>query len=147
MFKTPHRIWIYFTAFIITLLASVSLSASPINFRYPDMKLDQYQVKKFMDLCDYHEKKAKKYLKRAEDICWWMPDLDAREKGQCCIRAIVASIGGTTPVSKMVLSLLSLFETYTEAALGDWYELQDNLLEANYHFEMLEFYQEVLVKG
>ena len=153
MFKNPHKLWIYATAFILMLFASISLHAfhipsyAPAYLRCPEMKLDADQVKKYIDLCDYHEKQAKKYLKKAEDICWWMPDLEAAEKGQGAIRAIVASIGGTTPLSKMVLSLLSIFETYTEAALGDWYELQDNLLEAHYHLEMLEFYQEVLVKA
>ena len=153
MFKTPHKLWIYVTAFILMLFASISLNAfhipsyAPAYLKFPEMKLEPEQVKKYMDLCDYHENKAKKALQRAEDICWWMPDLDAREKGQAFIRAIVASIGGANPATKMILSLLSFFETYTEAALGEWYELQDNLLEAHYHLEMLEFYQEVLVKA
>lgn len=151
MFKTPHKFWIYFIAFIVTLFTSITLSAYPINntdfLRFPNMELDESQVKKYTDLCNYHEKRAKKFLKMADDICWWMPDLEAREQGQCAIRAIMASIGGTTVVSKMVLSLLSLFESYAEAALGDWCALQDNLMEANYHLEMLEFYKEVLEKA
>lgn len=153
MFKTPHKLWIYLTAFIMMLFASISLHSTHIpiphvaHFRFPQMKLDPDQVKKYMDLCDYHEKEAKKLLLKAEKICWWMPDLEAAEQGKAYIRAIVASIGGTTPLTKMVLSLLSLFETYAEVALGDWCELQDHLIDAHYHLEMVEFYQEVLVKG
>ncbi len=112
-----------------------------------EMKLNNNDVEKYMDLCDFHQHKADMCIAKANEISLYLPNATDRDKSMACLSTILASIAPPTPMSKIVAMAISLLGHYAVACMDEWHLMQQCLHQAKYHYEMLEFYQEVLIKA
>ncbi|MGK5595676.1 MAG: hypothetical protein ACSNEK_10025 [Parachlamydiaceae bacterium] len=94
-----------------------------------------------------HRSNAERTWNNAKNKCWYLPNIQKRKAAQNAFNAIMASFGGATPMSKLVLALLSLLTNYGLDCIEEWHYIEDQLNWCQYHCEMVEFYLTVLEKG
>lgn len=111
-----------------------------------NMSLSYNQRQTYVRLINEHEKFAKSNLEEAKQKCAWLPSMDDRSKAQHCFTTIMATITNTTPMSKIIGALASMLTIYGINVLYEWNEIQTLLGYSQYHYEMKEFYEQVLIK-
>lgn len=94
-----------------------------------------------------HRANAERTWNNAKNKCWYLPNIDKRTASQNAFASVMASFGGTTPMSKLVCSLLALLTTYGIDCISEWHYIEEQLQWCQYHCEMVEFYLTVLEKG
>jgi len=109
--------------------------------------LSNIERQEFIKKVEFHDKWGKYNLDMAQNKCWWLPDVSDREKAQWCWVTFMGSVAGTTPPSKVVCGLLSFLTQYGLNCIDEWDEIKTLLNWAEYHYNMKEFYENVLVKG
>ncbi len=114
---------------------------------------DQYraltfdQTKTFKYKKSYHQEEGIKALERAHEKFWWIPRVSDRAMSRSCFTAIMTTATASTPQSKLMTAIINLMVTYGLSAMDEWDYINYNLADATYHFEMMEFYNDVLNKA
>lgn len=106
-------------------------------------KETEYYAKKL----NMHKENALRTFNNIKETCWWLPNLNDREKARYCFTTLVASLPAGTPQSKIIASLASFLAQYGLDCLEQWNYLSEQLYWCQYHNEMIEFYSNVLVKA
>ena len=109
--------------------------------------LTNIERQEFIKKVEFHDKWGKYNLDQAQSKCWWLPNVSDREKAIYCWVTFMGSVAQTTPQSKVVVGLLSFLTLYGIDCVNEWDEIKTLLNWAEYHYNMKEFYENVLVKG
>lgn len=109
--------------------------------------LNAEQRQYFVLEINHHEREAKAYLKKAEQTCWYFPTLDDQEKARYCFTSAMAMAAPGTPWSKIIAAVLVGITNYGLDVLEQSELTEEYLRKAEYHFEMKEFFEGVLING
>lgn len=94
-----------------------------------------------------HQYDAERTWNNAKNKCWYLPNISNRNSAKNAFAAVMASFGGSTPMSKLVCSLIGLLTSYGLDCIDEWYYIEEQLQWCQYHCEMVEFYNGVMAKG
>lgn len=111
------------------------------------MSLNYTQRQEYMRLCEEHEYYGKLNLSQAKEKCCLFPRVEDRNMAEYCFNTILATISQSTPMSRIVAAIISMFGTYGLNVMREWNEINTHLNYAQYHYEMKEFYEMVLIKA
>ena len=95
----------------------------------------------------FHQNEGIKAYEFAHEKCWWLPRIRDRAMARSCFTTAITTATSGTPQSKIMNAITNLLITYGLSVLDEWDDINYNLMEAEYHFEMMEFYNDVLNKG
>ncbi len=91
-----------------------------------------------------HRIEGKKHFNAANEICVLIPNITDREKAkELFIAAVSASTQGRS-WSAIVTGLSALLIQYCINVYDQWNQMKTHLNWSKYHFEMMEFYQDLL---
>ena len=105
------------------------------------------QSKIYNDKKNYHQQEAIKAFERAHEKFWWIPRISDRSMSRSCFTTIMITATSSTPQSKIMAAIINLMITYGLSAMDEWDYINYNLADAAHHFELMEFYNDVLNKG
>jgi len=135
---------IAFILFIIGTFFAIRGHASECRFY---TVLNPSQAKTYRDKKYYHQDQAIKALERAQEKFWWLPRVSDRAMARSCYTSVLTTVTASTPQSKIMAAIVNLMVTYGLSAMDEWDYINYNLADAQHHFEMFEFYNDVLNKG
>lgn len=124
--------------------ASHSEALEYLRYQAP-LNYDQREY--FIRQVDHHERMGQHYYKKAEDSCMFLPALPDRDKARYCFTSAMAMAAPGTPMSKIISAILVALTQYGLDCLEQTEITENWLLKAEYHFEMKEFFEGVLVNG
>ena len=76
-----------------------------------------------------------------------LPNLTDRQNARYCFTASIAGITPLPPQSKLIAIILATLAEYGVDCVNEWYYINEKLYWSQYHYEMAEFYEEVLRKS
>jgi hypothetical protein len=162
---TQHRIKHYAIAALIGLLAVL---ASNKLYGHDELKYLRYltdtetkcvlthinvkdltaeQRRFYIEKMDFHEQNARRCFEDAKSRCWWLPEISDRDKARYCFSAIGGLAVPGTPQAALIRSLVSLMLNYGLDCMDEWDYINNKLYWAEYHWDMYEFYANVLVNA
>jgi len=157
-FSSLRAFWRYFVYFLMSLATLWALSdkaqaieIAPGVFAFDLNKyegtLSPNERARYVDAINYNEQQAIACYDQAKIKCWWLPDLSDRNRAQYCFNSFMATLAASTPMSKCIHALISMLTNYGLDCLYEWNNINQLLLRSQYHYEMKEFYETVLIKG
>ena len=103
-----------------------------------------YQRGEWQEEYDLHMFHAIRTYNDAKEACWWLPRVNDRERARQCFTAAMSAVGCSTPTGKLVASVTTLLIHHGLDMINEWEYIQNKLYWSEYHFEMCEFYAELL---
>ena len=140
----------YFIAailFIIGLFYAIRGHAAQYSYYDRYTTLTYSQGKYYREKKNWHQDQAIKAFERAHEKFWFLPRISDRALARSCFNTAMTTATASTPQSKIMAAIVSCMITYGIAALDEWDYINYNLMDAAHHFEMMEFYNDVLNKG
>ena len=145
--KSEHRLWRYLLVFALSYMASCSMNCHAFELESFDAKLSHEHTKMYMEKCEYHKKQGEMYYKNAKDLGLFWGEESERQKANYCFKVLLATIAPSTPMSKALAAAIAFIADYGMDVMDRWHLIRSFLMEAEYHYKMLEFYEEVLIKA
>ncbi len=133
--------------FILGVFFTLRGYSCEYDYYNPCVILNSQQSRTYRDKKNYHQDQGIKAYERAHEKTWWLPRLADRTMGRSCFVTAMTMATANTPQSVLVCGIINLMTTYGLAALDEWDYINYNLAEAQHHFEMMEFYNDVLNKA
>lgn len=114
--------------------------------KFYTMNAEYDECKTFASKRDFHKKNADRCLNDAKNMCWYFPN-SMREESFYAFRnmAILACPGDAK--SKVITALITTLIQYGANCFDEWNDINTKLNWAQYHYEMYEFYGEVVRNG
>jgi len=109
--------------------------------------LTRDEKRTYQEKIAFHQSNAERTLQDAKNKCWWIPNTDYREKAKYCFTAAVSAVSMGTPQSRIVAGISSMLICYGIDCQEEWHYIKNKLYWSEYHYEMMEFYQDVLRYG
>lgn len=119
------------------------------SFKLPyhqDCQFTHEAVNYYVSNIDYHLMWGKEYFERSIEHAWYLPDLTDREKALECLKSVISASTGVTLQQKALNACVSLLTSYAIYASFNYNVMIENLYTSKYHYEMADFYLELLVK-
>ena len=151
--------FILFTAIQI-LFSTPTIQASHYSSKVSNTQMDLHLLKcsrmkaldhnarlYYMKKIDFHRENAIRTYENARKKCMWLPKKTDRDLAKNCFTAAAASIAASTPQSKVVAMIITMLTSYGLDVIDEWNYINDQLYWSEYHWEMFEFYSNVLVKA
>jgi len=162
--KQKHIVWNYIGIFFFVLgilfLSSSKAEAAPFKpnasieietfnhaFFGKNAALTRENKQYYTDKIEFHKSNGERTFKDAKNKCWYLPGLTDRQNARYCFTSAGASLYPGTPQSKLVKVIITTLIQYGVDCISEWEYIDNKLYWAQYHFEMMEFYEEVIVKG
>jgi hypothetical protein len=98
----------------------------------------------YIKLRDAHHAQGVKCKAALQDVCWYLPNQSDRETAKWCLTTFAATIPCNTPQSRVLALILSAMTSYGLNCCDQWNTIQTLEHEAEYHFEMFEFYADLI---
>jgi hypothetical protein len=95
----------------------------------------------------FHKENGERCLEDAKQMCWWWPVISDRANVRKCWSTIASSFVPNEPRSKVVGMMVIYFTQHGLDCYEEWCNINTKLYWAQYHFEMEEFYAEVIKRG
>lgn len=95
----------------------------------------------------FHRENAERCYRDAEKRCWYIPDITARRNADYCLSNAGALCYPGTPQSKLIAVMINTMVQYGLDCCEEWHHINNKLYWAQYHYEMMEFYQDLIAKG
>lgn len=127
-----------------TFLPNASFEIERIETCFSCKKLRPDEITYYQDKCKFHKENGERTYADAKIKCWYLPDLTDRQNARYCFTAAIALLSSGSPMSKVVTSTLTVLTQYGIDCLEEWEYINNKLYWSKYHYEMSEFYQEVL---
>lgn len=165
IFKLHHNWWKYATLFLVVfaycLFSNSKAEAFELSSKYqPGHHLHYYAKKidnkfnaarmsdsnraKYEALEQEHLQKAYEDYTNAQNRCMWLPKMEDKIKAEYCFGTAMNMLSATNPMSKVVVTVMSLATIYGIHVIREWNDINTLLLSAKHHYEMQEFYTDVL---
>lgn len=116
----------------LNYLLRIQSTLTPENRRFYEEKVQ------------FHAKNGEECYNKAEGKSWYLPDLTDRKKADICFLTALGLLFPGEPKIKIAAAISVFMAEYGPACVDEWHEIQSLLYEADYHYEMMLFYQEVL---
>ena len=128
----------------VNLVLIELLSSAGFNY---NAALTNQQRKEYEGKVNFHRKEGQRCFNEAQGICLLIPDARNRDIAMNLFKSAIATSAGGRGWSGVVAGLTVLLIEYGCAVLNEYNRMNDLLLESKAHFELMEFYQTVLIKG
>lgn len=92
----------------------------------------------------FHKENAERCYEDAKDRCWWLPNLTDRQNARYCLTNAGALLAFGDPRSKLIAVVINTLVQYGLDCCDEWDYINHKLYWAQYHYEMMEFYQGML---
>ncbi len=110
-------------------------------------QLDTEQIDHYNMLKQKHEKMAQLCVFTANKMIWFLPDIDEDNLSNMCLTTFAVGLAPATPWSKIIRMFISFSVQYVGHCKDEWNRIQTLLYTAEYHYQMAEFYEDVLNKA
>jgi hypothetical protein len=100
--------------------------------------------KTYKDKYQFHKENAERCFNDAKNKCWWLPNIDDRDKARYCLTNIGIIIAPGDPQSKLIIAVINTLIQYGLDCSEEWNFIQTKLKWAQYHYEMMEFFDDVM---
>ena len=140
------RAFLFFIMFLIFfLIFPCYLKADRMIEIYSvDRRVAYHSEEEICEQMYWHENQFEDCMLQAKQMCWYAPDLtDGDKVKECFALATACFIELSTPPAKGITLLITTLSIYGYSALLEWNSINKKLMEAQYHWEMYEFYLEV----
>ncbi len=137
----------YLLIFLLILIANLIFPHQVHAARPKPKYLTHVQKIDFRQKRDESKANAERTYRDAKDRCWWLPNVDDRNMARHCFEVALASLNPGTPQSKLVCMLLVALGEYSWYCWDEWEYIENKLKWSAYHWDMYEFYCDVLDKG
>ena len=107
--------------------------------------LSDKDKKFYKDKRDFHLENAERCYNDAKNKCWYLPNISNRDKGRYCFTTIIVLISPGNQPAKIILGLLNLLGSYGLDCIEEWNYIEEKLKWSSYHYEMYEFYRDLLI--
>lgn len=147
--KHKHPWLSYILVFILTFLSCTFLGLGAYEFKFNrvEMKLSKDDRVMYEELRDYHLDNAQTCEAQARLCCTFLPDVPDKDKATYCFEILIITLSASQPMSKVIAACATFLIKYGFECMQEWHKIQKYLHEAKYHYEMCEFYQDVLDKA
>lgn len=140
----------YFLVFFIAFLGTFAIRsyAAEPRFSFYDLQVE-YREWKYQDWEDKaweHLIEAEQCIEEAREITLLIPCPSDKEKADYCLKILMGSWVGGTPQTKLAAIAFAFLSEYIPACINDWRRLTDLMHEAKYHYEMAEFYEQLMIE-
>lgn len=154
--------WRYVINFLVLLVVSILLwgnlfAQDQIDYEYTSSEIQFYQNNNealtqsqrndIEKKRDKHKREGKKEYNLAEETCVLIPDIDDREYAKHLFAVAVTTSVQALRWSAVVYGLTAMLIEYGIDVYDAWNKMNFHLNNSKYHFEMMEFYQDVLERG
>lgn len=146
-FKQKRSFPWYLCVFLLLLLMNLMFPHEAHSAHPKHRVLTHVQKEDFSNKRDDSKANAERTYKDAKDRCWWLPDIDDRKAARHCFEIAYSSLNPGTPQSKLVTMVLIGLGEYVWYCWDEWEYIENKLKWSRYHWEMYEFYCDVLEKG
>lgn len=106
--------------------------------------LNYDDCKTYQQKFQFHKENAERCFEDAKKKCWWLPNIDDRDKARYCLTNIGVIISPGDPKSKLIIAVITTLVQYGLDCNDEWNYIQNKLKWAQYHYEMMEFFEEVV---
>lgn len=107
---------------------------------YDDCKTNAQKVQ-------FHKENGERCYKDAKDRCWWLPNISERDKARYCFTTFGVLASPGEPKSKIIIAVISALIQYGLDCSDEWHYINNKLYWSQYHFEMMEFHQDLIKRG
>lgn len=157
--RNKHKLADYVLVFIIGFLISyVQIGKchayQGIDFNSAKFELQDYRAALDEEQIDHFEMLAKKNREMgnlcvftAKKMIWFLPDLTDEQMSNMCLATFSVGLAPTTPWSKIIRMFIAVSVQYVGHCKNEWNHIQNLLHTAEYHFELAEFYDDVVEKA
>ena len=98
----------------------------------------------YQDKANFHKREGERCFQDAKDLCWYLPRIDDRTIARNCFTTMFTMVGSMTPSTRAIVLLSKLFMDYGLESIDEWHQIQNKLYWAEYHFEMYDFYTDLV---
>lgn len=95
----------------------------------------------------FHQENGDRCYKDAKERSWWLPDISDREKARYCFTNIGVIACPGDPKSKIIIALVTSLIQYGIDCTEEWHYINDKLYWSQYHYDMMEFYNNLIKNG
>lgn len=99
------------------------------------------------DKVRFHKSNAIRTFNDAKDRCFLLPKISDRNKAIYCFTNLAAICANSTPQSKIIAVLVTTLLQYGIDCTDEWHYINNKLYWSQYHFEMMEFHQDLINHG
>jgi len=125
---------------------NMSAEVEIASFQHYDAYND-HQVKHFKEKLSYHTKEGQRSFRDAEKICLLIPDISDRDIAKSLFKnALILSLSAKDSWAGIIISLTNMCCDYGLCVYDQWSRMEYHLNESKYHFEMMDFYKDVLAR-
>ncbi len=176
MKKIFKQYWIYFLSFIFLILGLFYYSKAygfeyyayehegkayvfehPLAIQhmhtYLNHHMTHYRVLAY-DECktsaqkvQFHKENGERCYKDAKERCWWLANISDRDKARYCFTTFGILAAPGEPRSKSIIAVISALIQYGLDCSDEWHYINTKLYWSQYHFEMMEFHQDLINRG
>ncbi len=118
--------------------------------KYPKNKEEFFKMRDhYIKKVEWHERQARHYFLESKKKCWYMPTIDmqsdARELYCYFLAHVLHSCTAGDPRSVLMTMCLNGLQYIGVRAMKEWDDIEHDLRCARYHYEMCEFYGDVII--
>jgi hypothetical protein len=157
MLKPYQYIFAFLFYILIILMFDSKLHAAVLQSRVEIKHLELANIRLisiskedkrfYRDKVKFHKENAERCYNDAKDRCFLIPDFDDRRNAEFCLVTAGTLLLANDPRSKIIAITIDLLIYYGLNMIDEWNYIQNKLHWAEYHMEMMEFYQSVLVNA
>lgn len=101
-------------------------------------------LKEWLRLMEQHIKKGDECVESFKNKCWYLPDVEKRERAKEFLIAFFAALSPAESKYRVITALFTFAMQYSIDCLDEWIEMEQDLLRADYHYEMAAFYAQLI---
>jgi len=110
------------------------------------IKVSKKKIDYWKQQYKYNETRGIVCFKDAERRCWYLPTIQDYDMGKNCFLVGVALVGAKEPRAKIAATIISAATILGLACIDEWNHINTLLKTCQYHFEMCDFYADLLKK-
>ncbi len=107
---------------------------------YENCKTSQQKLK-------FHKENAERCYEEAKNKCWWLPNVTNQKNARYCLTNAGAMVAFGDPKSKLMAVIVNTLVQYGLDCCDEWEYINNKLYWAEYHYEMMEFFERVIKNG
>lgn len=153
--KNAVYIFLFFVFWLSAFLFGPTLQASVIDSKIEIKQVQFYlstiqgrlskeDQKFYQDKIRFHKSNGDRCFNDVKNKCSWLPSIDDRDTAKFCLITAGTVVAPADPLSKLIAVTVELFVYYGLNVIDEWNYIKNKMYWAQYHYEMLEFYQDVI---
>jgi hypothetical protein len=129
-------------------LVRVDFEPSDSDYHHNDykIKVSKKKIDYWKHQYKYNETRGIFCFKDAERRCWYLPTITDYDMGKNCFIVGIAFVGANEPRAKIAATIISAATIMGLACIEEWNHINTQLKTCQYHFEMCDFYADLLKK-